>query len=75
MASSKNCLNYEGGWDAYAVDHRLRIDTDEPRTVAIYTVDALEVMTIDVTATSIVDLPAGYYIVVSGNDAHKVAIR
>lgn len=75
MASSKNCLNYEGGWDAYAVDHRLRIDTDEPRTVAIYTIDALEVMTLDVTATAIVDLPAGYYIVVSGNDAHKVAIR
>lgn len=74
---TSSVANVEGAakWDAFCRSGQLYIETAEAADINIYTIDAREVYSATVSGETVVNLPAGYYIVVNGNDSRKVAIK
>ena len=62
-------------WDAYSRDGNLVIETQSPATVWVYSIDAMLMHTSTVNGRATIALPAGFYIVVNGDDAHRVVVK
>ena len=62
-------------WDAYCRDGKLVVETANEADIHVYTVDAREACCTTVSGSTTIALPAGYYIVVNGDDSRKVAIK
>lgn len=62
-------------WDAYSLSGNLVIETGKEALFTIYTIDARSVYSNTIGDTTTIPLPAGYYIIVSGDDAKRVVIR
>lgn len=75
FVSSVSAINGTDDWDAYCRDGKLVVETSAEAEIHVYTIDAREAYSATVSGNAAISLPAGYYIVVNGDDSRKVAIR
>lgn len=68
-------ITEDTSWDAYCANGIVRIEVSEPANIKIYTTDARQVYGKEIGGNTSVSLPAGYYIVVKGNDSRKVIVK
>lgn len=74
-SSSVATVDAAADWDAYCRAGKLVVETAAPQDVFVYTLDAREVYTATVSGATTISLPAGFYIVVCGDDNRKVAVK
>lgn len=75
FVSSVAAVGADAEWDAYCRDGKLVVETANEADIHVYTVDAREACCTTVSGSTTIALPAGYYIVVNGDDSRKVAIK
>ena len=62
-------------WDAYCAAGQLRVETAMPSMIYVYSIDAKQVYGGSIEGSTSLSLPAGYYIVVNGNDSRNVIVK
>lgn len=74
--SSVNSPTMSQDWDAYSTTGAIVIESAGKDMITIYSLDAISVyQNTPQVGKTVVNLPAGLYIVVSGNDSKKVIVK
>ncbi len=63
------------GWDAFCRDGQIVLQADGKTLVTVYALDGVEVFKADIAGETLLDAPAGLYIVAAKGEARRVLVK